>query len=159
MLLDGRGVDANPVHARVWIMCAAQGGWLDAQVLLAHMMMTGQGGAKDHPAALALFENAAKRGHVGAMHAAGAMTDGGYEVPIDPAAAQRWFRAAAERGHPRAQMMLGRYLGRGLAGVQDIKEARRWLSQAASQGLREAEDDVLVEPPAAVPGGSVTAGG
>ena len=49
--------------------------------------------------ALALFEKAAGRGHVGAMFAMGAMHGGGHEVPTDRPTAQRWFRAAAERGH------------------------------------------------------------
>ena len=62
-------------------------------------MLTGRGGPKDHPAALALFEKAAGRGHVGAMFAMGAMHGGGHEVPTDRPTAQRCFRAAAERGH------------------------------------------------------------
>ena len=153
MLVEGRGVEANPEEGRVWITRAADVGMIEAQVMLADMMLTGRGGPKDHPAALALFQKAAGQGHVGAMFAVGAMHGGGHEVPWDRVAAQRWFRAAAERGHPYAQMMLGRYLARNLAGEQDIEEARRWIERAVAQGLQEAKADLAALPPAPEPDG------
>ena len=121
---------------------------MEAEVQLAELMLTGRGGPKDHPAALALFEKAAGRGHVGAMFAMGAMHGGGHEVPTDRPTAQRCFRAAAERGHPHAQMMLGRYLARGLAGERDPERARVWLERALAQGLQEARGDLAALPPA-----------
>src|ERR1019366_4274305 len=81
MLTEGRGVDADPVAGRGWIAGAAQVGMPEAEVMLAEMMLNGRGGAKDHAGALALFEKAAGRGHVGAMFAVGAMKGGGHEVP------------------------------------------------------------------------------
>jgi len=113
-------------------------------------MLNARGGPKDHAGALALFEKAAGRGHVGAMFACGAMWGGGHDVPMDRAVAQRWFRAAAERGHAYAQMMLGRYLARGLAGECDPEQARQWLERAVGQGLAEARADLagLPLPPA-----------
>jgi TPR repeat protein len=110
--------------------------------MLADMMLTGRGGAKDHETALSLFLRAAERGHVGAMFAVGAMYGGGHEVQADRVVAQRWFEAAAGRGHPRAQLMLGRYLARNLAGVQDVKKARRWLERALAQGIQDAKTDL-----------------
>jgi TPR repeat protein len=110
-------------------------------------MLTARGGPKDHPGALALFEKAAGRGHVGAMFAMGAMHGGGHEVPTDRPTAQRWFRAAAERGHAYAQMMFGRYLARGLAGERDPDQARAWLERALAQGLQEARNDLAALPP------------
>jgi uncharacterized protein len=111
------------------------------------MMLTGRGGAKDHPGALALFETAAGRSHVGAMFALGAMHGGGHEVPTDRPTAQRWFLAAAERGHAYGQMMLGRYLARGLAGERDPDRARMWLERSLAQGLQEARTDLAALPP------------
>ena len=67
MLVEGRGVEANPEEGRIWIAKAAEVGMIEAQVMLADMMLSGRGGPKDHPAALALFEKAAGQGHVGAM--------------------------------------------------------------------------------------------
>ena len=60
MLSEGRGLDANPEEGRAWIQRAADVGMVEAEVLLAEMMLTGRGGSKDHPAALALFEKAAR---------------------------------------------------------------------------------------------------
>jgi TPR repeat protein len=124
---------------------------VEAEVLLAEMMLTGRGGPKDHPGALALFEKAAGRSHVGAMFALGAMNGGGHEVPTDRPTAQRWFLAAAERGHAYGQMMLGRYLARGLAGERDTDRARVWLEKALAQGLQDARTDLAALPPPADP--------
>ena len=158
MLVEGRGVEANPEEGRIWIAKAAEVGMIEAQVMLADMLLSGRGGSKDHPAALALFEKAAGQGHVGAMFAVGAMYGGGHDVPWDRVAAQRWFRAAAERGHPYAQMMLGRYLARNLAGEQDIEEARRWTERAVAQGMQEAKADLAALPPAPDADGASHAG-
>ena len=116
--------------------------------MLADMMLNGTGGAKDHPAALALFTKAAESGHVGAMFATGAMLGGGHEVPVDRTAAQAWYRAAAERGQPYAQMMLGRFLLRSVAGEYNRAEARFWLERAVAQGLQDAKNDLATMPPA-----------
>ena len=147
MLIEGRGVEANPEEGRVWVAKAAATGMTDAEVLLADMMLSGRGGPRDHAAALALFMKAADRGHVGAMFAVGAMNGGGHDVPTDRITAQKWFRAAAERGHAYAQMMLGRYLARNLAGQQNFEEARLWSERAAAQGLQEARADIAALPP------------
>ncbi|HXT79621.1 MAG TPA: tetratricopeptide repeat protein, partial [Acetobacteraceae bacterium] len=120
---------------------------IEAEVMLADMLLNGRGGPKDHAGALVLFQKAADRGHVGAMFAVGAMHGGGHEVPTDRAVAQRWFRAAAERGHPYAQMMLGRYLARGLAGEQNLERARGWFERAVAQGLQDAKADLATLPP------------
>ncbi len=62
MLVEGRGVPADPDEGRIWITKAAEVGMIEAQVMLADMMLSGRGGTKDHPAALALFEKAAGQG-------------------------------------------------------------------------------------------------
>ena len=49
MLVEGRGVDANPEEGRAWIKRAADVGMVEAEVLLAEMMLNGRGGPKDHP--------------------------------------------------------------------------------------------------------------
>ena len=116
--------------------------------MLADMLLNGTGGAKDHPAALALFNKAAEAGHVGAMFATGAMLGGGHDVPVDRAKAQTWYRSAAERGHPYAQMMLGRFLLRNVAGDHNPAEARVWLERAVAQGLQDAKADLAALPPA-----------
>ena len=121
----------------------------EAEVMLAEMMLNGRGGPKDHSGALALFEKAAARGHVGAIFAVGAMRGGGHEVPTDRVEAQRCFAVAAERGHAYAQMMYGRYLARGLGGDRNPDRARYWLERAVAQGLPEAKNDLAGLPAAA----------
>jgi TPR repeat protein len=105
------------------------------------MLVNGRGGAQDAAAALRLCEQAAAKGHCGAMFALGAIYSGGH-ITVDRAAAERWFRAAAKRGHGHAQLMLGRYLRSGAAGQQNLPEARHWFESAIEQGIVEAEAEV-----------------
>jgi TPR repeat protein len=142
MLVEGRGLDADPAEGRVWLARAADAGVVDAQVMLGEMMVNGRGGSRDDDAALALFNKAARQGHAGAMFALGVLADGSREV-ANRAAAQDWFRQAAEQGHSYAALMLGRYLARGLAGITDLVEARRWLEAARAAGVTEAELDLV----------------
>ncbi|MGH7191821.1 MAG: tetratricopeptide repeat protein, partial [Acetobacteraceae bacterium] len=92
-------------------------------------------------------QKAARRGHVGAMFAVGALLGGGHDIAPDRNRAARWYRAAAERGHGQAQLMLGRYFLNGTAGVRDPAEARSWLERAAAQGLAEASSFLAELPP------------
>ena len=100
MLNEGRGVDANPAEGRHWIERAAEAGLVDAQVLLAEMLVNGRGGNRDHPGALRLFELAAGKEHTGAQFAMGAMLGGGHDVPQDRVAASIGSRRRPARGIP-----------------------------------------------------------
>ena len=104
VLVEGRGVGADAQAGRAWIARAAAVGIPEAEASLAEMMVTGRGGVPDRAAAVALFEKAAGKGHVGAMFALGALNDGGDAA--NRAFSLRWLRAAAERGHGRAQQLL-----------------------------------------------------
>jgi TPR repeat protein len=46
MLVEGRGVDVNPEEGRLWIAKAADIGMVEAEVMLADMMLSGRGGPK-----------------------------------------------------------------------------------------------------------------
>ena len=48
------------------------------------MMVNGRGGPAHPAAALQLFEQAAAKGHSGAMFALGAMHGGGHDLPVAP---------------------------------------------------------------------------
>ena len=80
-------------QGRAWIVRAAEGSMLDAQVALGGMMLNGSGGQPNPQDALALFEKAAARGHVGAMFATALVYSGGHHELTDQVAAQRWFCA------------------------------------------------------------------
>ena len=104
LLVEGRGVEADAEEGRAWIARAAAVGIPEAEAALAEMMVTGRGGVPDRATAVALFEKAAGKGHVGAMFALGALNDRG--DPAKRAFSQRWLRAAAERGHSKARELL-----------------------------------------------------
>jgi uncharacterized protein len=105
-------------------------------------MLNGRGGPDDANRAVTLFEQAAAKGHSGAMFALGALHGGGHHLEADREVAQRWLQAAAEHGHGYGQMMLGRYLAQGLAGPRNMRDARLWLERAAEQGIEEAQRDL-----------------
>ena len=119
---------------------------VDAQVMLAEMLVHGKGGPKDHAEAFRLFEAAAQHGHAGAQFALGAMMGGGHDIPTDRGAAQDWFARAAGQEHHHAQLMLGRYLARGLAGETDVERARGLLTAALAAGLEEASEELAALP-------------
>jgi TPR repeat protein len=81
----------------------------DAEAALAEMMVNGRGGPRDSFTAIALFQKAAREGHVGAMFALGVLYSGGHDIPANRSVAQHWFQAAAERGNSCAQVILSRY--------------------------------------------------
>ena len=58
MLVEGRGVEADPAEGRVWLTRAADAGVAEAQVMLGEMMVNGRGGPRDREVAL----NLTKRG-------------------------------------------------------------------------------------------------
>jgi TPR repeat protein len=62
MLMEGRGMEADPVEGRAWISRAAEGGMADAQVALCRAVAERRRRPKDHPAALALFRKAGRAG-------------------------------------------------------------------------------------------------
>lgn len=142
MLAEELGEQCDLPGARIWFERAAVAGVLDAKVALAEMMLNGRGGPVCPAAAVALFEEAAAKGHSGAMFALGAVNAGGARA--DPEAAQRWFSAAAERGHGYAQLALGRYLASTTAGERDLARARFWYNKALAQSIPEAETELAM---------------
>jgi TPR repeat protein len=140
-LVEGRGLDADPTEARVWLMRAAEAGIAEAQVMLGEMMLNARGGPPDQATAHDLFAKAAAQGHAGAMFALGVLADGDRGAG-DRVCAQDWFRQAADRGHPYGQLMLGRYLAHGLAGTTDAVEAQQLLKAAHAAGVTQARSDL-----------------
>jgi TPR repeat protein len=100
------------------------------------MMLNAHGDPSAPTEALKLFEEAAEKGHSGAMFALGVLCASGRGLPIGRGAARCWFRAVAEHRHSHAQMMLGRYLISGAAGDLDPVDGRKWLERATAQGIR-----------------------
>ncbi len=98
------------------------------------MQLHGRGGPADIPGALALFEDAASCGHLGAIFATGVLHAGAAGVPADPALSQARLRDAAARGHAPAQLQLARFLAEGRYGAPDTQEAEAWFARARQAG-------------------------
>ena len=140
MLVEGRGVEANPEEGRAWITKAADVGMIEAEVMLADMMLTGRGGAEGSSGRAGVVRKAAERGHVGAMFAVGAMYGGGHEVPMD-----RVGGAALVPRRRRTRPSLcaddaGPLSSRNLAGVQDVGEGQALAGPRAIPGSAGRQD-------------------
>jgi len=95
---------------------------------------------KNYKEAVALFEKAAKLGHMGAQYALGDAYVNEIGVGKNYAKAARWFDKAAEQGHPWAQRCLGAHLYYGQGVPKDKIMAIYWFSKAAEQGDKKALD-------------------
>jgi uncharacterized protein len=108
----------------------AQGGKVEAQILLGKMYMLGQGVPRDTDAALKWFQAAAEKGNAEGQFFLGAM----YLLPAkDIPQGVRWLRLSAEQGTPDAQLLLGMAYLKGTDVPHDLVEADMWLRLAATQ--------------------------
>ncbi|MEJ0045035.1 MAG: SEL1-like repeat protein [Rhodospirillales bacterium] len=143
MLMEGRGLEADPSRVVPGSNAAADAGMADAQVAIAELMLNGAAGPKDHPAALALFKRAAeRRAWSGRCSPSVPCLAAGMTCPRTRPRRRRGTGARRKKGPRHAQMMLGRFLMRGLGGERDDEAARRWLEKAKAQGLAEAGADL-----------------
>jgi TPR repeat protein len=117
--LKGLGVPVSRRDGAAWLERAAQGGWVEAQTLLATLYLYGLagkgGGARAAPGS-PLF-----------ARVAGSATD----EPDFPAA-MKWARAAAEAGAAEAQALLGYILTSGPEDIRNLEEADQWYERSAS---------------------------
>ncbi|MGE4482878.1 tetratricopeptide repeat protein [Acidocella sp.] len=88
---------------------------------------------KDDQAAFALYDQAARAGHVEAEYAVGQAYQTGRGVTPDAALATAWYRAAALSGFAPAETSLGFAYQTGLGIARDDKEAAHWFSLAVAQ--------------------------
>lgn len=126
--------DANVATARRWLLRAAEGGFVTAQVLLAQALENGDLGARDLPLALHWYEVAATGGSVDAKVAMGTAFYLGRGVAKSPADAARWFREAAAAGDVGAQYLLASMYEQGDGVARDLRLARYWYGIAAQNG-------------------------
>jgi TPR repeat protein len=113
---------------------AADMGSVPAMNNLGVMYRTGQGVAKDEPAAIRLFRKAADTGFALAMTNLGQMYQQGLGVDHDDVEAARLFRGAADGGNSIAMVNLGYLYQKGLGVAVDAQEAARWYRKAADAG-------------------------
>ena len=116
-----------------------------AQFRLALLYERGQGAAKNPTLARSLYQKAAERGHVRAMHNLGVLYADGVDGKPDYAMAAEWFRRAAEYGLKDSQFNLATLTARGLGTEKRPATAYMWFALAAIQGDADAgrqRDDI-----------------
>ena len=115
-LLEGHGVEANPVEGESWLRRAALAGDPEAAAVVGDLYAKGGRLPPNYAEAAIWFRRAAEAGHRGAARALGLLHLTGAGVPRDPEEAARWFRVSAQAGDPSARVDLANLLLRGEAG-------------------------------------------
>jgi len=134
-----RGVDRQEPGALSKLKGIADGGYAPAQVYLARLYETGQGGVSVNLAeARRWTARAADAGDPAAMHNLALFYFRGEGGPSDAAAAGRWFKAAAQHGVVDSQYNLGLLYQSGSGVPKDLAQAYKWFSLAASAGDAQA---------------------
>lgn len=128
---EGKGVAANQQSAVKWLTFATAKGSVPAAYRLALIQ---ENSLRNLQEAKRLYEWAAGKGNVAAMHALGVLASGGVEAKADWSEAVTWFRKAAELGYRDSQHNLGVIYARGFSGQTDLPEAYKWFTVAAGQG-------------------------
>lgn len=109
-----------------------------AQFRLALLYERGQGAPKNPVLARTLYQRAAEKGHVRAMHNLGVLYADGIDGKPDYANAAEWFRRAAEYGLRDSAFNLATLTARGLGVEKKPAAAYMWFAIAAAQGDAEA---------------------
>ena len=105
----GKGLDINPVEARVWAKRAAEGG--DARGMHAYGMylFEGFGGTQDGPSALTWLRRAADQGLVDSQYNVAKLYETGEQgIRQDLSEAYKWYLIAARAGDGDAQSAVDR---------------------------------------------------
>lgn len=105
----GKGLDINPVEARVWAKRAAEGG--DARGMHAYGMylFEGFGGTQDGPSALTWLRRAADQGLVDSQYNVAKLYETGEQgIGQDLSEAYKWYLIAARAGDSDAQSAVDR---------------------------------------------------
>ncbi len=128
---DGKSTDVDTAAAMKWLGFAAAHGSVPAAYRLGSLY---EFSIRNVSEAKRLYQWAAERGNLRAMHSVGVLYSDGVDGKPDWSNAITWFRKAAERGLRDSQYNLGVIYGRGLGGAVDRAEAWKWFSLAANQG-------------------------
>lgn len=113
-------------------------GNIEAQVLVGHILMRGEGKFIDLDDAAKWYLKAAALGHADAMVALGELalkSHGG----MSPADAVKWLHQASEKGRTDAMRALAEIYFKGQGTAPDKVKAESWLMKAANYGDRAAE--------------------
>ncbi len=135
----GKGVAMSLKNAAAQYRLAADSGHTEGMFRLAKVLTQdlslrnshGSSSALAYESILDWYEQAANRGHVGAMYEAGmCYAYGKAETSVNSYYAKFWFTKAAEKGHTEAMYEAGRLAHLSYA----TKSARLWFEKAANLG-------------------------
>jgi localization factor PodJL len=121
---------------------AAQGGNPEAQYQLGLRLAEGKDFVRDTAKAQAWWQQAAAKGHAGALYQIGIgmlTAENGSVSPENTAAAVRWLEAAAAAGNADGAYRLGQLHETGLDGASDPATALGWYKRADQLGKPEAK--------------------
>lgn len=116
------------------VRTAAEGGAVDAQLLLGQMHLDGKEVPRDPIAALGWFGRAATAGHPMGMNMVGRCLENGWGTRADKAAAVAWYEAAAGRGLDWGLYNLATLLALGEGVPRDLDRALALFRRAAAMG-------------------------
>ncbi|CAI4054916.1 Skt5p SKDI_02G0470 [Saccharomyces kudriavzevii IFO 1802] len=112
-------------------------GYSDAQYLLADGYSSGAFGKIEHKEAFALFQAAAKHGHIESAYRASHCLEEGLGTTRDSRKSVNFLKFAASRNHPSAMYKLGLYSFYGRMGLPTDVNTKlngvKWLSRAAAR--------------------------
>lgn len=130
------GFDSEVAAVNAEALAAA--GSTAAQFVLGHMLLTGQGVARDEAAAYRWFSLAAQSGRADALNMVGRCHECGWGVPVDRREAARWYRMAVDKAHAWAMFNLAALLLAGEGAERDVPAALSLFVRAARRGNAKA---------------------
>lgn len=115
----------------------AEGGMMEAQMVLAKWCFNGDILPKDHAEAARWYEMAAKQGNAEAMMALAKMLNEGDGIPKDVRKGCEWYVATARKGNAEAYLELGGIFESGDGVTADKDKAIRLYEEGAKRGNAE----------------------
>ncbi|MDB6071913.1 MAG: hypothetical protein JWL81_3084 [Verrucomicrobiales bacterium] len=133
MILNGKGLPAEPVKGRAMLAEAAQAGNPMALNEIGVCLQNGLAGARDETAAIGYFYAASELGNIAALVNLGSSYEQGRGVPRNFDLAGSFYSKAAKAGHASAQFALGRLFEEGLGTARNPVFAFVNYSRAAGR--------------------------
>ena len=134
ILLDGQGIERDPVLAKRWFQIAANAGHLMARNMLGRCWEHGWGGPVDFTLAALEYRHAAESGLDWGLYNVANLLATGRGLAMDQLAALSCYRKAAQMGHAKSMNLLGRYLEQGQYCEKNLAESYHWYERSAHGG-------------------------
>lgn len=134
ILLDGRGIQADPALALTWFSIAADRGHAMACNMAGRCHEHGWGAPANPARAADFYRRAAEMGLDWGMYNLANLLATGRGISQDEAAAYRLYRQAAELGHAKSMNLTGRCLEDGCGVARDVSAAHAWYRRSAEAG-------------------------